>query len=402
MFEEKDLWKQRLDKSAKGIGKYLRYILNGHLVIVLVFLIGGGSYYYRQWIDTLPKDFPAELIMTIVLALFLTHSPVYSLLLEGDKVFLLPLETKLKKFFRRNIFLSFFLQSYILILSLALFMPLYSHVNNGDYSVFFLFLLSMFAVKLFNLFIRWQVQFYVHTEVHRMDSLIRYFINGAFLYLLFCKANFFFLIAICLLYVILYFYYRSQNRFKGLNWEFLIEQEERRMMSFYRLANLFTDVPLLRERVKRRKWLDSFVSRIPFQNRATYQYIYTITFLRSGDYLGLFLRLTIIGIMVIYLFTYGYGQIAFILLFLFITGFQLLPMWKHHDSKIWIQLYPVEEKVRASSFQKLLFTVLTGQVVLLIFPLLLKGELLLSAYSFIAGIIFNYIFVYIYNKKKFV
>ena len=51
----------------------------------------------------------------------------------------------------------------------------------------------------------------------------------------------------------LYVYYKQQTKEKGLKWEFLIEQDESRMTSFYRLANLFTDVPKLKNQVKTEK-----------------------------------------------------------------------------------------------------------------------------------------------------
>ncbi|PAF11597.1 hypothetical protein CHH61_26455, partial [Shouchella clausii] len=69
---------------------------------------------------------------------------------------------------------------------------------------------------------------------------------------------------------LLYLFFTMKSRDKGLKWEYLIDQEERRMTSFYRLANMFTDVPKLKDRVKRRKWLDWLLSGIPFKQDATF------------------------------------------------------------------------------------------------------------------------------------
>ena len=102
----------------------------------------------------------------------------------------------------------------------------------------------------------------------------------------------------------LYLYYKQQTKEKGLKWEYLIDQDERRMTSFYRLANLFTDVPKLKNRVKRRKWLDSLLVRIPFRQDQSFPFLFTRTFLRSGDYWGLFVRLTLIGAGAIYFLTF--------------------------------------------------------------------------------------------------
>lgn len=400
MFDEKVLWKQRLGRTSKELGKYLRYIFNGHIVIVLVFLLGTAAYYYQDWVSTLSKDFPVPFIMAVVLAFLVTYSPIYTFLLEADRIFLIPLEEKLKAYFHRSIIASFFIQLYLLIIGLAVFMPMYAHVNDDSYGSFFPFLIILCISKIFNLFIRWRVQYYVDTNIHKIDSIVRYFVNGVFFYLVFSNAPIWFWLPVGLIYIVLYFVYLSQTKLKGLKWEFLIEQEERRMMSFYRLANMFTDVPKLRDRVKRRKWLDWISGMLSYQHENVYMHLFVNTFIRGGDYLGLFVRLTVIGILALYFITFGNGQILFVVLFLFLTGFQLMPLWNHHQNKIWIQLYPVKESQREISFKKFLTAILMIQSVLLSLPLFLKGEVLIGLFSIGAGFVFSYLFVFVYNKNK--
>jgi len=400
MFDANKLWKERLGTTSKELGKYFRYIFNGHIVIVLVFLLGTVAFYYQEWVKTLTSEFPAAILMALFLAVLLTYSPIYSFLKEADKIFLLPLENRLEPYFKSSIILSFFIQVYFLVLGLGVFMPIYAQVNNGDFGSFFVFLITICVIKLVNILIKWRIQYYVEVNVHLIDSLIRYSLNGVFLYLLFSNAGYLFLGLMFVIYLGLYLYYRSQTMLKGLKWEFLIEQEERRMMSFYRLANLFTDVPKLKDRVKRRKWLDFISASIPYRQDQTFLHLFVNTFIRGGDYLGLFVRLTVIGGFGLYLVTFGYGQILFVVLFLYLTGFQLLPLWNHHQNKLWIQLYPVEEKIKGESFQKLLVRLLGVQVILLSIPLLLKGEWVIAGLSMAAGMIFSFFFVFVYSKNK--
>lgn len=400
MFDEKVLWKERVGRTTKELSKYLPYIFNGHIVIVMMFLVGTAAFYYQEWINTLSQDFPAEMIMAILLAVVVTYSPIYTFLMEADRIFLIPLEEKMNPYFRRSIMASFFIQIYLLVLGLAVFMPMYAHVNNGSYKSFFPFLLIMCIIKVLNLLIRWRVQFYVNTNVHRTDSVVRFFVNGVFLYFLFSHAQIGFFIPVILIYLLLYFLYSSQTKLKGLKWEFLIDQEEKRMMAFYRLANLFTDVPKLRDSVKRRRWLDWVSGLLKFKHEGVYSHLYIHTFIRGGDYLGLFMRLTVIGMLALYFITYGNGQILFVLLFLFLTGFQLMPLWNHHQNKIWIQLYPVKESIRSSSFKKFLFVLLMIQAALLSLPLLLKQEWTTALISIAAGFAFSYLFVYVYQKNR--
>jgi ABC-2 type transport system permease protein len=180
----------------------------------------------------------------------------------------------------------------------------------------------------------------------------------------------------------------------------LIDLEEKRMTSFYRLANLFTDVPKLKDTVKRRIWLDFLINRISFKQEKTYVYLLSRTFLRSGDYLGLYIRLTVIGILALYFLSFGPGQILLAILFIYLTGFQLLPLWNHHQNKLWIDLYPVPLKFKSHAFHFILMVILTLQAILFAVFIFLKGEITIGILVLLTGIGFSYLFVYIYSKSR--
>jgi ABC-2 type transport system permease protein len=400
MFDEKKLWKDRAVHRLKEFGVYLRYILNGHLVVVLLFLIGTAAFYYQEWIRTLSPDFPAEIIIALIIGLFLTHSPVYTFLLEADQVFLIPLETRLKGYFSRSGLISLVFQGYILLMVLAVLMPMYAHVSANGFQSFFNFLLVLLAIKAWNLAVNWRIHYFVQQSVFIWDMFVRYFINVIFTFLLFNNANILFLL---LVVFILAFYYRSfyvRTKKMGLKWDLLIAQEEKRMASFYRLANLFTDVPKLKDTVKRRKWLDILMKSISFSQNRTYHYLFARTFLRSSDYLGLFIRLTVIGAVALYFISFGWGQIIFSLLFIYLTGFQLLPLWNHHQNKLWVDLYPVSHKHKMAAFQSILKIILFIQSILFALIVLIKGDWLFSLVVLFSGLLFSYLFVNVYSKKR--
>jgi ABC-2 type transport system permease protein len=400
MFDAQKLWRERLGTASKEIGRYSRYIFNGHIVIVLVFLLGTAAFYYQEWVKTLSVDFPVALLMSIVLSLVVTISPIFTFVVDPDKVFLLALEERLQSYFNRSILLSFFIGLYLLVLFLGVLMPIYAQVTGSGFHHFLPFLVVLAGLKLLNLYIRWRVQYYVEESTQRLDTIIRFVVNGVFLYLLFNQAAIWLIGVVALLLLLLFLTYYNQTKKKGLKWERLIQLEDRRMMSFYRLANLFTDVPKLKDEVKRRKWLDWITSSLPYQQDATFLHLFVQTFIRGGDYLGLWIRLTVIGGLVLYFVTFGYGQILFVVLFIYLTGFQLLPLWNHHQNKLWIQLYPVNEKTKKVSFQKLLFIVLSIQSLLLSIFIFLKGDLVISALALFVGIAFSYLYVYQYSHKK--
>lgn len=400
MFDEKKLWKDRFYTRVKELGRYLRYIFNGHIVIVLVFLLGGAAYYYQNWIKTIPSDFPVAWIMAIILGITLTVSSVYNFLLEADRIFLLPLENRMQRYFLHSGVASLVFQGYILLLILAVLMPLYAHVNTNGFRVFIPFFIALLIIKAWNFAVSWKAQYFIPTSVKVMDCSIRLILNVSFAYFLLKHGN---LIILLFLVVLMAVYYRLlsiRSKNNGLKWDKLIDQEERRLNSFYRLANLFTDVPKLKEAVHRRKWLDFLTKPITSRQNNTYLYLFSRTFLRSSDYLGLFIRLSIIGILAIYFLSFGMGQILLAVLFLYLTGFQLLPLWNHHQNKIWVDLYPVSEKFKSAAFHSLLMVILSIQTVMFAIFILLKGEWLISLYELLAGFLFCYLFVFKYSKNR--
>lgn len=400
MFDEKKLWKDRSVLRLKEFGVYLRYILNGHLVVVLLFLIGTAAFYYQNWISSLSQDFPAEIIIAVILGLFLTHSPVYTFLLEADQVFLIPLETRLKGYFLRSGVLSLVFQGYILLMVLAIVMPMYAHVSANGFQSFFIFLFILLVIKGWNIAVNWKIHYYVQPSVYTWDMFVRYFINMLFTFLLFNNAHFVFLLIFALIMASYYrsFYVRTKKM--GLKWDLLIAQEEKRMASFYRLANLFTDVPKLKDTVKRRKWLDWFINGISFSQDKTYDYLFARTFLRSSDYLGLFIRLTVIGALALYFISFGAGQIVLSLLFIYLTGFQLLPLWNHHQNKLWIDLYPVSHNHKTTAFHSLLMRILIIQSSIFTVVILFKGQWMFSLLILLTGLLFSVLFVKVYSKNR--
>lgn len=400
MFNDRKLWKDRAGRRVKDLGSYLRYIFNSHLVLVLLFLMGAGAYYYQNWIKTIPSGFPAEIIMATLIGILLTYSPIYNFLLEADQIFLLPLETKLKGYFLRSGVVSLVFQGYVLLVVLAVLMPMYAHISSDGFHSFLPFFIVILVIKAWNLAISWRIHYYVQASVILSDMIVRYFTNLAFTFLLFKHASFLILLLIVLVMAFYYQAFYVRTRKMGLKWDLLIDQEEKRMASFYRLANLFTDVPKLKDKVKRRKWLDLFISKIAFSQEKTYLFLFSRAFLRSSDYLGLFLRLTVIGTIALYYLSFGLGQILLAILFLYLTGFQLLPLWNHHQNKLWVDLYPVAPKFKTAAFHFLLMVILIIQTALFALFIFIKGEMTIAFLVFVAGIGFSYLFVFFYSKTR--
>jgi ABC-2 type transport system permease protein len=369
-------------------------------MIVLIFLIGSLTFYYQQWVKTLDESFPVAVIMAAILGVFLTYSPIYTFLLEADRVFLLPIESKLSKYFWRSGIVSFVLHAYILLMVLAAMMPMYVQVSGSTYRTFFYFVFLMLILKIWNLATRWRIQYYVEKNVHRTDSFVRFCLNFVFLYLVFVAASDFLLIILFIIMLGVYYFFYQNSKKKGLKWEEIILLEQNRLTGFYRIANLFTDVPKFKDEVKRRKWLDWVAKKVSFQQGNTQLYLLTRTFVRSGDYFGLVMRLTVIGGLVIFYWDFIYGQFLFLVLFLYLTGFQLMPLKNHHQNVLWIDLYPISNEQREKAFRTILTWVLVLQTIVFNLLFVLKGDWLLSIIGMGIGVVFTLLFIRYYSLKK--
>ncbi|MCK1992922.1 ABC transporter permease [Peribacillus muralis] len=383
-----NLWKERYLGYINETQKYLRYIFNGHLVFVMVLVLGGLAYYYSDWVKTLDGDFPAEWIMAVVLSLLVTRSPINTFLKEPDTVFLLPLETKLKSYFNNSLLLSWVMQGFILLVVLIAFIPMYMKVTDAGGRDFGMILAVLLILKFVNLIMRWNVLKYQDPSVSHWDSLIRFILNGVMLYFICSGANILFAIITLLILIGLCLYYRSAATDFVLKWERLVELENKRMNAFYQIANMFTDVPHLKGKVARRKWMDWLLSFIPYGEKSTYTFLYARTLLRSNDYVGLCLRLTIIGSVILSAFTNMWAHLIVTFLFLFMTALQLLPVWKIHEWKVWVSLYPLTAKMRESAVIKLISYFLFFEDFVFCTVLLVKGEWMSALATLALGLVF--------------
>ncbi len=152
--------------------------------------------------------------------------------------------------------------------------------------------------------------------MRRADWFIRFICNSLFVYFLIEHIS---LISVGIVLAVMAIYLLMIHQMvkrKPMNWEYLIAEEGKKMMLLYRIANMFVDVPALKERVARRKWLDFVLSIIG--EKRTYLYLYTRTFLRSGNYFGLYIRLLAIGGILLYFIPFLYGRfIVSIVFFIF-------------------------------------------------------------------------------------
>lgn len=402
MFNSHDFFMKRFSAHLKDMSRYLRYIFNGHIAFAMLFFIAAIAYYYQQWLATIPDNFPTAWIMGGVLGIVVTYSPVRTLLKEPDLVFLIPAEHQMGAYFRNALIYSFVIQLYIVAIVMAAFGPLYatSFENRGNYLVIIVVVLIF---KLWNLIANWWILKIREKNILVIDQVARLLLNISVFYFL-INGNMLLASVTTILFTIVFLYNFSLSRKQaGVNWELLLEKDIHRLQSFYRFANMFTDVPHLKNKIKSRQWLVSMIERnIPFERKSTYDYLYRISFIRGGDYLSMYIRLIIIGGVFIYFLPNIWIKIIFAILFLYMTIFQLMTLYQHHRTIMWLDLYPVEVEMRRKALLKWIIELAIVQTVLYAIVFLLAQAYLGFLITLVGGLLFTFAFTNGFVKRKLV
>ncbi|WP_010529875.1 ABC transporter permease [Lentibacillus jeotgali] len=401
MFNSHAFFKQRFAAHLKETSRYLRYIFNGHIAFAMFFFVSAAAYYYQQWLANLPDDFPTAWIVGVTFGLLVSYSPVRTLLKEPDLVFLIAAENRMGPYFRDALIYSFVIQLYIILLAGAAFGPLYfaSYPDRAG-SVYLLTLLIVLIFKFGNLIANWWMLKIREPGMRQVDQVVRVLLNVAVFYFI-IEGEMLWAGVTTVLFTLVFLYdLNVSGKQPGIVWDLLVEKDQNRMQTFYRIANMFTDVPHLKNRVKGRHWLVALVSKVPFANRFTFDYLYRISFVRSGDYLGMYLRLIMIGGLFIYFVPNIWMKLLFALLFLYMSAFQMMTLYHHHRTVMWLDLYPVDEGVRQQSLIKLLFQLTLIQTIIFAVLFASMQEWIGMLAVLIGGTVFNYLFIQGYVKKK--
>lgn len=404
MFDSHRLFMQRINTHIKELSRYLRYIFNGHIAIAMLFLISALAVFYQQWLAQLPEDFPSALIIGVIFGLLVSYSPVRTLLKEPDLVFLIVAEHKMGAYFRNALLYSYLSQLYVVLLAGAALGPLYFNAFfDRTGRVYLLTLVVVLIFKGWNLIANWWMLKVRDVAVRRIDQVTRLLLNIAIFYFI-VEGNLLWEGISTILFIFLFLYnYTLSRKQAGIAWDVLVEKDQNSMLAFYRMANMFTDVPHLKNPIKKRSLLVSlFSKRVPFKQTYTFDYLYRITFLRSGDYLGMYVRLLILGSLFIYFVPNEWMKLLFVLLFLYMSIFQMMTLYNHHRTVIWIYLYPVHHTDRQRALVKWLLQLGITKAIVYAIIFLFIQDYIGFIITLVGGIIFNLLFVYGYVKQKLV
>lgn len=391
---ENKLWSYRFSLFLNEILKYMRYILTGHFTIVLIFLAGWGAFEYQKWLQVIQPDFPAELVAAVVITLFVLWSPIQTYLKNADVVFLTPMEARMKSYIIKSLAFSFAWQSILVIMIYLGFVPLLRKVIGNSFN-FWPVLVALLITKLINIIVRYFENNVIKTWESLMFLLCRVVISFGIIFSLLKKEylNVFTFLLVIIMLLNIIFNLKITVTGKSLPWLKLIENDNRFISGFYRFANLFTDVPHLLNRVKDRKWLNFLLINKNLSNKKTLDYLFLRTFIRANDYFSLFLRITFITAVILIFTNPGIWSILLGIFSIYLVGFQLLPLAKHHEFQLWLAIYPINENQIKAASLLLLRKILLVQNVILSIIMMATIEIRVGLMSLFACIAFILIFL---------
>lgn len=358
------LWQKRVQKHIQEQVKYLRLVFNDHFVIAIIFLLGALGYTYANAVKGLdPRAWWLKPVLSLVLLAAVSFGRLATLLKEADSVFLLPKESGLVTYLKSARLYSSWLPLIAMAFVTLLVAPLLLITKTVPAWHIAVVLITLVIIKdrRFSIQLR---QWYQadETQATKGPSLILDLaIIASQLYQWLNLVGV--LVALGLAY-----YQRQQlvrvQKTQLFDWLAAVGAEDSRMGRIYRLYNLFTDVPGLSSQVKRRRYLDGLLKPITAKPANTYLYLYARGFLRGTEFSGLYIRLVVLGGIILCFSHIWWLSLALGLLLIYLVGFQLLPFYNQYDQIIFTHLYPVSTTKRIQAFSQLMRTLLLLQALL--------------------------------------
>lgn len=395
-----ELFKTRVARHQKHLNKYLRYVLNDHFVLVCLFLLGGLGLYYSQWLKTLSADFIwAPVIAGGIWFAGLFVGQLATLVEKADTVFLLPQEAGMQRYLRQALAYSFLLPAFILLLLSGAAMPLLVACGISTFSAFPWYFLLLCLLKFSQLLLQClRLRQDTAASYRRLTVLWLVLSIAAITASLWISPLAGLAAAILQLLV---FIGLTRGQAALLDWQFMADKEQQRLHRIYQFINLFTDVPEVTAKVKRRVYLDGLLQKLQKQDTNPFYYLFLRRLFRGTEFFGLYLRLVVIGAVLAVLTADPLiiGMIG--ALFLYLIGFQMLPLAAQFRYMTMAALYPVSSEAKERAMMKIMSFLLIAAAVIFGFAAGIGLRSAFSAMLFCAGLLFEtFLFLTFYAPKR--
>ncbi|WP_179395157.1 ABC transporter permease [Lacticaseibacillus absianus] len=395
----RELWTRRLRRHQKAQFRYLKLVFNDHFVLALIILAGTLMYGYSQTLQTLVVSWWLRPLVGLVLVALLALGQLATLVEPADATFLLPQTGAFAAAMLRARRYSLLLPGAVLALAALAVMPLLRVLGVPAGSGTLTLIVALWAFK--------DTDEWLQLLGHYQRILPRWATRGLLLVLAWGAVTVGLWVhpALAMLVALaadLALRWRLSSRFAPatLDWLSVVAAEEKRMGRLYRFYNLFTDVPGLAGGVRRRKWLDVLLPLAPKRAGQPWANLFLRGFLRRTEFLGLYLRLAVIGTVVIALVQPLWLAALLAALFVYLVGFQLLPLALAYGEVVFTHLWPLPDQARVRAFIALTRGLLLVLAVGLSVGALLRGRWLVAGVVLGVGIAFGLAFAQWYLPRR--
>ena len=396
------LWNERLRRHQLNQFKYLRLIFNDNFVLAFIVLIGALGFWYSNLLGTISGPIIlGKPIVIVLLFLAVQVGGIATLLEDPDSTFLLVKEKEFYKYFKAAKNYSVFVPIVTLVLVNFLLSAFASRAGGMKVLDIVVVAIGLIIYKLgflnVNLMELYGQAKFGNTSMRLVSNLL--------LLVSLIISTYFFSWLMIIVGVVFYLYLNARTKTLEtsgqLQWKYAIETENQRMFRIKRFYNLFTDVPGVNSKIKRRKWLDGLYKSIKPISSNTYLYLFARGFVRNNEYIGLFLRLTIIQAIMLALIDNFYISLVVEMLFIYLVGFQLKPYFKEVMQNLMQRLYPINGKTKINDFTKLSTFILLIQWIISALAVLYKfGFSINSLIIIVAGLAVLFFVNYFYMPRQ--
>ncbi|MGF3073074.1 ABC transporter permease [Facklamia sp. P13055] len=384
------LFNKRANQLLKEVGKYGRLIFNDHFSIVLFVLMGFLALTYRDLLERLNQGsyFAFIWMIPLMIAFFLTvilnfGHPLW-LNHEADRSYLFPRGEDWFKYWRKAFIYTSLSQVSLALLISFLFYPLISIVSdwNQNNAVFFCFIYA--TLKFLAVINQYLNLYYQNNNFLSRNSVktLNYF-TGFFITISFYLPDFYpflmMLVVSGLYLMIVYWRYRILAK-NLVDFEFIINQSHANKSRFYKLISLFADVPQVKTPIKERKWLYPLMNLIQGKKANRYSYFFARMITRHEGYSGIWLRITVFILIIIFLLPDNWlaltliGGIGF-----WLALIQILPIYLLGNNLPFQLLYPTQDlHLKKNAFQRMLASILVMMMLAFCLGMLVKVGLSLT------------------------
>ena len=361
------IWKRRFAEYQMETQKYLKYVFTGHLMIVIVFALGAGGLAYSEWLKVIPDEFPVALVVTTLLALtFIFRNPA-TLFREADAVYFLPLEHQLTTYTQASLRWTTSTKFILPVVTSIVLLPLINTKYAFAPLEMLLFIASLFVWH----FLLTRGEWYYRHSYRGRNMYVLYIAHYVLSWvLIYALLTSWYVVAAV---VVALYGYVSQGVWKKrattepFPFDHFIALENNRMMRFYQFANLFTDVPHIQGKVRRRSYASFLMTASkPFEKEKSFQYLLSRTFVRTDELFRLYLRLFVLMALGVAFIESRLLMIVFVSSLQFALVSQLLAYLSQTKHFKMDRLFPIEQKGRRDAVEKIVFQLGTIQIFIIV------------------------------------